>query len=516
MAVVDHDRGPLEIEQVEPAGRSARPAGEAFEAQPDEFQRHAKPPGRRGAGQHVVYLEVDQAAVHQRHAIEMGEPGLPRAVTQHDPTLAHGGREAPLREMLDEHGVGRVEGEIDHLPLAPFLHAHDQGIGGIEHGGAAGPHRRDDRPLHPGDLFGRVDLGDAEVIPRGDVGDDRDVAAVEAAALPEDAPPRCLEHRRGDRGVGKHPAGALRAAAVAGIDLPATDPNPLRAGVAHGGATGGGKMGDQPHDRGLAVRASDRSRRNPTVVARAEQGVDDSGTDIPRHAHRWLEVHPQPGGRVDLDHDAPLRLERLRDVLHHQVDARDIEADDPRRLDGPRRDVGMHDVGDVFRRAPGAQVGIPPQEYRPARRGHVLLREPLLPKHGRRHLVDHHRAQRGGMIAAPPRILVDPVDQLPHRRRAVADDRRRMPPRGGHHPVADDEHPVVGSGHEPLDDDRRILLSGEVPGLLDLLTGDEVYRDTPSLVAVPRLDDDRTADLLGHRPGVGCVGDRPPLGNRDA
>ena len=36
------------------------------------------------------------------------------------------------------------------------------------------------------------------------------------------------------------------------------------------------------------------------------------------------------------------------------------------------------------------------------------------------------------------------------------------------------------------------------------------------MVAVLRLDDDRRADLLGGRPGVVGVGDRPALGHRHA
>jgi len=54
------------------------------------------------------------------------------------------------------------------------------------------------------------------------------------------------------------------------------------------------------------------------------------------------------------------------------------------RLDGPGGHVGMHDVGDIFSRAAGAQVGAVPQEDGLLGLGHAVGGEPLLRQHGQR------------------------------------------------------------------------------------------------------------------------------------
>ena len=275
-------------------------------------------------------------------------------------------------------------------------------------------------------------------------------------------------------------------------------------------------MRDEPDDRGLAIGAGDRGGRNPTILARREQRIDDGLPDGPGSAHRGLQVHAQPRARIHLDHDATLCLQRLGDVGGDDVDACHVEPDDPRRLDGPRRHLRMHAVGDVLGPATGAQVGVVPQEHHSAGRGHALRGEALLGEHGDRHRVDHHRAQRRGMVAAPPGILVDAIDELPHGGDTVPLDRGRMPPGRRHHPAADDEHPVVATGDEPLDDDRPLAGMGDVPGLLHFCLRDQIDRDAVALVSVPRLHHDRAADLLRHLPRLGRIAHRTALGHRDA
>ena len=53
-----------------------------------------------------------------------------------------------------------------------------------------------------------------------------------------------------------------------------------------------------------------------------------------------------------------LFLERPADVAGDDVDAGDVEPDDPRGLDRPGGDLGVDPVGDVGRRAAGAEVGV--------------------------------------------------------------------------------------------------------------------------------------------------------------
>ena len=57
------------------------------------------------------------------------------------------------------------------------------------------------RSLDAGQLLQRLDVGQAEVVALADVGDDGDVAAVEAEALAEDAAAGRLQHGGLDLGL---------------------------------------------------------------------------------------------------------------------------------------------------------------------------------------------------------------------------------------------------------------------------------------------------------------------------
>ena len=517
MAVVHDDRRPLEVEQVEAARRPARARRKALQPQPHQFQRHAQPPCRRGCCQRVFHLEGHESAVHQRHAVEVCQPRLTRTVTEHDPALADRRPQPALGEMLNQHGIRRIEREVDDLSLAPLLHVDHQRIGGVEHGRAgAAPHPGDDRALHPGEAFGRVDLTEPQVIAGGDVGDDGHVARIETTALAEDAPAGRLQHGCRDRRIGQHAACARRAAAVTAVDLPTAHPDALGAGRAHGGAARRRQVREQPHHRALAVGAGNGGHRNPSVVMWRKQRVDDRRANVPWGPDRRLQVHPQSRTGIHLDHHAALRLERLCDVGGDDVDARDIEADDPRRFDGAGGHLRMDDVGHVFARSAGAEVGVLTQEHRAINGGDALRSEPLVCQHGQCHLVYPHRAERSGVITAAARVFIDAIDQLLHGGLAVADDRWRMTPRGRHDLATHHEHAVVSPRHEPLHHDGRLFLAGHVPGLLHLLAGEEINRHATALIAVAGLHHHRCADLLGHTPRIGSITHGPPFRNRDA
>ena len=79
------------------------------------------------------------------------------------------------------------------------LHGHHERIGGIEHRRAVGRHDVDDAAFHLGQVFGRVDLAQAQVIAVADVGDHGHVAAVEGQAFAEDAAAGGLEDGGVDR-----------------------------------------------------------------------------------------------------------------------------------------------------------------------------------------------------------------------------------------------------------------------------------------------------------------------------
>ena len=513
MTVIADDPDPVEGEEIEAPWRAGPAGRKALQTEADELQRHTQPPGRRRRRQDVLDLEADRPAMDQRHAVEMRQARLPRAVAEDDPAVADGRRQAPLRQMLDHQGEIGVEREVNDLARAPLLHVDDERIGGVEHRGTRFAHRVDDCPLHPSELLGGIDIGHAEMVARADIRDDADVAGIEAAALAEDAAAGRLEDRRGDRRVGEHAASALRTAAITAVDLPPPHPDPLGAGRADGSAADRGDVGEKTDDRRLAIGAGHRRNGDPTVIPRREERVDDRGPDIARLANGRLQMHPQAGAGVDLNEHPPLQLQWPGDVGRHAIDAGDIEADDPRRLDRPGSDLRVDDVGDILGGSAGGEIGVAPQHYGlTVGRDHPDI-EPLVTEHRQRYLVKGHGAQAAGVVAAPPRVLINGIDELAHRRPPIADDRRQMAPRRGHQRPADNEQPVVVPMAGALDDDRRLLLAGHLPALLDLLARRKIDRDTAPLIAVARLDDNRGADLLRRRPGVGRVGHRPPLGD---
>ena len=77
--------------------------------------------------------------------------------------------------------------------------------------------------------------------------------------------------------------------------------------------------------------------------------VADRAADRARRADGRLQVHQQAGAGVDLDDGAALRRERAGDVLRHQVDAGDVQADHAGGQHGGMRDFGMDLVGAVDR-----------------------------------------------------------------------------------------------------------------------------------------------------------------------
>ena len=101
-----------------------------------------------------------------------------------------------------------------------------------------------------------VDVVEAEVVPLADVGDDRHVAEVERQAGAEDAAPGRLQHGRLDRRVHQDRRCALAGpAAIARLDPPLVDVDPVGAGHADGLAGRPQEVGDEPGDGRLAVGA---------------------------------------------------------------------------------------------------------------------------------------------------------------------------------------------------------------------------------------------------------------------
>ena len=244
-----------------------------------------------------------------------------------------------------------------------------------------------------------------------------------------------------------------------------------------------------------------------------EQHVDDRLADRPRHAHRRLQVHAQPRGRVDLDDHAALLLQRPADVPGDDVDARDVEADHlaPLRRPGrPPRDGRGRSRRWPCRPCSGWRCGGSARPVLPAGSNRAV--RPCSASTARATASSRDFAQHGGMVVAAARIGVDVLDQLGDGVLAVADDLGRLAPGSRHQSPTDDQQAVVVARSRLLDHDAAALSRA---ASYAATTCSRVVR----LVATPRpwlpslrLDDHRHADFLGGRPGVFGVGDRTALG----
>ena len=119
----------------------------------------------------------------------------------------------------------------------------------------------------------------------------------------------------------------------------------------------------------IGMRASEPAR---------EQQVDDRLGHVLRLALGRVGVHPEAGCRVDLHDGAALLADGHADVGHDEVDARDVEADDPggRLGDLDVLGVGLHGpvdggaagghVAGQRELDPGARLGAPSRASSPA------------------------------------------------------------------------------------------------------------------------------------------------------
>lgn len=135
--------------------------------------------------------------------------------------------------------------------------------------------------------------------------------------------------------------------------------------------------------------------------------VDDRAADRPWRPLRRFQMHQQAGAGVDLDDAAALFLQRPADVARNDVDAGDIEADDPRRQRHRTGDFGMDFVGAIDRDIAVALDQYPlPGGYHAARRQPLALQVEQFDRVGR--VADQlDLAEREILGRAAPRIIVD-------------------------------------------------------------------------------------------------------------
>ena len=84
VAVVDHDRRAVDLQQVEPAGYGVDGRAERLQAVADGVEVEPEGPGGARGGQRVLDLEADPAAVGQGDVGQAAQAGLAGPLGQHD------------------------------------------------------------------------------------------------------------------------------------------------------------------------------------------------------------------------------------------------------------------------------------------------------------------------------------------------------------------------------------------------------------------------------------------------
>src|SRR5262249_34411132 len=134
--------------------------------------------------------------------------------------------------MLRQHGRRRIAAEEHHSAATQLGHLDDELVVGIQDRSAAARNCPNWYGLDAREIADFVDAVQPEVVALADVGDDGDVAQVEAQAFAQDAAACGLEHRSVDARVSQHGARALGAAAIAGVDAAILDVDAIGAGHA--------------------------------------------------------------------------------------------------------------------------------------------------------------------------------------------------------------------------------------------------------------------------------------------
>ena len=196
------------------------------------------------------------------------------------------------------------------------------------------------------------------MIPLADVRHDGDIAAIEAQTGSQDAAASRFEHRRIDRRIEQNVLRALRAAAIASLNPPLIDIDPLGASHADAAARAAEDVRDKPRGGRLAVDSRDGDDRDAPVSPGAKSVptiASPTGRDLPTDGSKCIR---RPGAAFTSTITPALRFQRAADIEGDDIHAGHVKADDAGRLDRPCRHVGMHQLGDIGRRAAGAQVRI--------------------------------------------------------------------------------------------------------------------------------------------------------------
>ena len=385
VAVVDDDVDVVHVDLVHPAGGEVVRRRERAQALADLVQAGAAREGRTRGRHRVGDVEQRRAAerrgsrwVHasciDRRPCRMTIMS-PRSVRSSTTARPPRRQWSSMKSRTALPGLGQAEPDDRARAAAPHP-AHERVVG-VEHGEPVARHRLDDDGLDVGELLEGVDAAHAEVVGR-DVGDDGDVVAVVAQALAQDAAAGHLHDREVDARVLQHHPGRARAGRVGAHDEALVDDDAVGRGHPDLAAQALHDVGDHPRRRRLAVRAGHGDDRHARRRAGREEQVDDGLGDVLRLTDRRVGVHPEPGRGVDLADRAAGLAHGGGDVGADEVDAGDVEADEPGGLLGDLDVVGVGVERAVDRDAAGRHVAGERQlDHRVGGR-HVVEAEALL------------------------------------------------------------------------------------------------------------------------------------------
>ena len=77
----------------------------------------------------------------------------------------------------------------------------------------------------------------------------------------------------------------------------------------------------------VAVRTGDPHEWDQAFFALGENMVNDGASNRTRLAFGWFDVHEQAGACIDFNNRTALLVQRARDVLSHQINTCDVQAD---------------------------------------------------------------------------------------------------------------------------------------------------------------------------------------------
>src|SRR5918995_2243767 len=523
MSVVHDDLPSGDVEQIETTRRLREVGRELVQRIADAFELHVASNGDGRGGESVGDVGTDATTQSGRDfrcqeqarlvfVLEQCQHLARACLAQHDCP-------ASFTPVIADDRILLIHREEDDFSTRRLRHADGPFVIRVEHARSVPEDRLRDDGFDPHELFQRRNATQAEVV-AADIGDDGDVAAVEAETGANDATARRLQHGEVDGRVLQHHLRARGPGHIAGGDLRVVDIDAIGHRYPDVLPRGAHDVRDHAGGRGLAIGASNGDDRDAGRSSVRKEHVDHGASHAAGMPLSGMGVHAEAGTGVDLNDPTTGLAHGAGDVGGDHVHSGDVEPDDHRRLP---RDLGVDRVyliGTVDRGAPGAHVAGLLEPYVLARVGDGVDHESLPGKGLQRPLIDGDAGQHFFVPNAAPGIGIGDIDQFADGQYAVAHYMSRNPLRHRDHTFVDDENAIVLPGEVSLDHDPPVPTftrgGSEVGAHLRFVP--EVEADATAMIPVEWLQHDRVADPRRGRDGLfDAAGDLAAWrGNADA